>query len=56
MFAVRVVAILAAGLASGCGRAAEPVDAFLAAIATHCGRAFAGRVVANDPKPANDAL
>jgi hypothetical protein len=29
-----------------------PADAFLAAIAGHCGQAFAGRVVANEPKPA----
>ncbi|MEJ1097987.1 MULTISPECIES: hypothetical protein [unclassified Pseudoxanthomonas] len=31
--------------------ATEPVDGFLAAIARHCGQAFAGRVVANEPKP-----
>src|SRR5688500_9401829 len=29
-----------------------PADAFLAAIAGHCGQAFAGRIVANEPKPA----
>lgn len=29
-----------------------PADAFLAAIASHCGQAFAGRIVANEPKPA----
>lgn len=28
-----------------------PADAFLAAIARHCGQAFAGRVVANTPEP-----
>lgn len=32
--------------------AAAPADAFLAAIARHCGQAFAGRVVANTPKTA----
>ena len=26
-----------------------PADAFLAALATHCGQAFAGRIVANEP-------
>lgn len=31
--------------------AIEPADGFLAAIARHCGQAFAGRVVANEPKP-----
>ncbi len=29
-----------------------PADAFLAAIAGHCGQAFAGRIIANEPKPA----
>lgn len=29
-----------------------PADAFLAAIAAHCGQAFAGRIIANEPKPA----
>ena len=30
----------------------EPADEFLAAIAQHCGQAFAGRIIANEPKPA----
>ena len=29
---------------------ATPADAFLAAIATHCGKAYAGRIVANEPR------
>lgn len=29
---------------------AQPADAFLAALATHCGQAFAGRIIANEPK------
>ncbi len=33
----------------------EP-DAFMARIAEHCGQAFAGRVIANTPTPANDAF
>ncbi len=28
-----------------------PADAFLAALASHCGQAFAGRIVANTPTP-----
>lgn len=32
--------------------AMTPADAFLAALASHCGQAFAGRIVANEPKPA----
>ncbi|WP_411834165.1 hypothetical protein [Pseudoxanthomonas mexicana] len=28
-----------------------PADQFMAAIAGHCGQAFAGRIVANEPKP-----
>ena len=35
----------------------EPADAFLAALATHCGQAFAGRIVANEPaSPEPDAF
>lgn len=30
---------------------AAPADAFLAAIAQHCGQAYAGRIVANTPAP-----
>ncbi|GAB1408438.1 hypothetical protein MASR1M8_23570 [Thermomonas brevis] len=30
---------------------AAPVDAFLTSIAAHCGKAYAGRIVANEPKP-----
>ena len=29
-----------------------PADAFLAALASHCGKAYAGRIVANRPDPA----
>lgn len=39
---------------NGCARAERPVDAFLAGIATHCGQAFAGRIVANEPRPEAD--
>jgi len=28
-----------------------PVDQFLSALARHCGQAYAGRIVANEPKP-----
>jgi hypothetical protein len=35
--------------------AGEPADAFLAAIAQHCGQAFEGRIIANEPAPAADA-
>lgn len=31
--------------------APAPADAFLAALASHCGQAFAGRIVSNLPKP-----
>jgi hypothetical protein len=30
-------------------QAAAPADAFLTALASHCGQAFAGRIVANEP-------
>jgi hypothetical protein len=32
------------------GPMTAPADAFLAAIAAHCGKAFAGRIVANEPQ------
>ncbi|MEN1929226.1 hypothetical protein WCE37_09555 [Luteimonas sp. MJ250] len=36
---------------------AAPADAFLAALASHCGQAFAGRIVANEPaSPEPDAF
>ena len=49
--------ILTAALALACAGcttvpAAAPADAFLAGIAAHCGKAYAGRIVANEPKPA----
>ncbi|KAF1719754.1 hypothetical protein [Pseudoxanthomonas wuyuanensis] len=31
--------------------APAPADRFLAALAQHCGQAFAGRIVANEPRP-----
>jgi hypothetical protein len=34
--------------------AAAPADAFLAGLERHCGQAFAGRVVANQPAPDDD--
>lgn len=36
---------------------AAPADAFMAALASHCGQAFAGRIVANEPaSPTPDAF
>jgi len=34
--------------------ASHPADAFLARIAAHCGQAFAGRIVANEPAQPDD--
>ena len=44
--------------AAGCRAAppSDPADAFLAAIRQHCGQAFSGRIVANDPAPASDPM
>lgn len=50
-------AVLLAGLvAAACGSppVASPADTFLAALAGHCGQAFAGRVAANEPRAEND--
>ena len=53
---VLVPVILACALSACAGtsalfakRVAEPADAFMAAIAAHCGKAYAGRIVANRP-------
>jgi hypothetical protein len=34
--------------------AVAPAEVFMDAIRQHCGQAFAGRIVANDPQPADD--
>jgi hypothetical protein len=36
------------------GDAPHPADAFLARLATHCGEAFAGRIIANEPAQPDD--
>ncbi|NLA68179.1 MAG: hypothetical protein GX856_08060 [Gammaproteobacteria bacterium] len=41
----------AAAPVAAAAAAAEPADAFMAALASHCGQAFAGRIVANEPAP-----
>lgn len=48
MFALSLPPLLAA-CASSASRADRPADAFLAALATHCGNAYAGRIVVNRP-------
>lgn len=50
-FAIALSPLLAACVSST-PRNAQPADAFLAAIASHCGKAYAGRIVANRPDPA----
>lgn len=44
--------LLLAGCATPPAAPTSNADAFLAAIAAHCGKAFEGRIVANQPKPA----
>ncbi len=47
----------AAATAGAPAPADQPADAFMAALASHCGQAFAGRIVANEPaSPAPDAF
>lgn len=41
-----------AGVAQPDAGTPAPADEFLARIASHCGQAFAGRIVANEPPPA----
>jgi hypothetical protein len=59
---VRPACALAVLLLAGCGGGAPlsepagPADAFLAAIASHCGRAYAGRVLVDRPPSDPDAF
>ena len=46
------VLVLAACATPPATKPVAPADAFLAAIATHCGKAYEGRIVANEPKSA----
>ena len=46
------VLALAACATPSATKSVVPADAFLAAIATHCGKAYEGRIVANEPKSA----
>ena len=53
-FARRMIVAVSVALAGCAGTPAvkAPADAFMAALARHCGQAFAGRIVANEPKSA----
>lgn len=46
------IAMTLVSCASTSDKPASPEEAFLAAIAAHCGQAFEGRIIANEPKPA----
>ena len=45
------LACAACGTAPLADAPTAPADAFLANIAAHCGKAYAGRIVANEPRP-----
>lgn len=47
--ALFTLALLPAYAADAPVEAATPADAFLTALASHCGKAYAGRIVANEP-------
>ena len=49
--AVGATAAETATTAPADAEALAPADVFLASIAQHCGKAYEGRIVANDPKP-----
>jgi hypothetical protein len=55
-FAIVILASAAgAGLSvAGADAGSQPVDTFLERIARHCGQAFAGRIVANEPPQPED--
>ena len=45
-------ALACAGCAATPAQPSAPADVFLSALAQHCGKAYAGRIVSNEPKPA----
>lgn len=51
LFAFAIAASACASTAPTAPTAQAPADGFLAAIARHCGQAYAGRIVANEPRP-----
>jgi hypothetical protein len=51
---IAIAAVLVAGCAGPRAAPESPADAFLAAFAGHCGQAFEGRIVANQPATPND--
>jgi hypothetical protein len=53
--ALFVLAIAPALAAESANAVVAPADAFLAALADHCGKAYAGRIVANEPAAAPGA-
>lgn len=57
-FAVALALAIPAGIHAETPAAeTAPADAFLAALASHCGQAFAGRIIANEPaSPQPDAF
>lgn len=51
---IPIAVLLLAGCAGPRVATEAPADAFLAAFARHCGQAFEGRIVANEPATPND--
>ena len=50
--ATLVVALAGCASAPAPEATVAPADVFLASIASHCGKSYAGKIVANEPKPA----
>lgn len=53
--ALLLLALAPANAADREHQGVEPADAFLSALSSHCGKAFAGRIVANEPAAAPGA-
>lgn len=51
---IAIAVVLVAGCAGPRTAPDSPADAFLAAFGVHCGQAFEGRIVANEPATPND--
>lgn len=52
LLALAALSVASCATPSTAASSSMPADTFLAALATHCGKAYAGRITANQPAPA----
>lgn len=52
LLALAALSVAGCAMPSTAASSSTPADTFLVALATHCGKAYAGRITANQPAPA----